>query len=184
MTRADGQRRYASALGPRLRGVAHPAIPLPFPMPPITVSAEPSLLHFLDGLDVRQRRLAWERILGETEWPRAGTFVAEIDKDAVGFVNVGSTRDGDEDPATVGEVTAIYVLGEAWGTGAGRRLMSAAVDSLTQAGFDQATLWVLDKNHRTRRFYETGGWRPDGAVKRDDLRGFPLTEVRYRRLFS
>ena len=45
MTRADGQRRYASALGPRLRGVAHPAIPLPFPMPPITVSAEPSLLQ-------------------------------------------------------------------------------------------------------------------------------------------
>jgi GNAT superfamily N-acetyltransferase len=139
---------------------------------------------FLDGLDVSHRRLAWQRILGETEWPRVGTFVVEIDKNVVGFVNVGPTRDRDEDPATVGEVTAIYVLGEAWGTGAGRRLMAAAVDSLKEAGFEQATLWVLDTNHRTRRFYETGGWRPDGAVKRDDLRGFPLTEVRYRRLFS
>lgn len=139
---------------------------------------------FLDGLDTGQRRLAWEQILSETQWPRAGTFVAETATGVLGFVNICPTRDGDENPATVGEVSAIYVLGEAWGTGAGRRLMAAAVDSLREAGFGQATLWVLDQNHRTRRFYETAGWGPDGAVKHDGLRGFALTEVRYRRPLS
>jgi hypothetical protein len=35
-------------------------------------------------------------------------------------------------------------------------------------------------NVRARRFYEAAGWRPDGAAKIDDSRGFPLEEVRYR----
>jgi len=139
---------------------------------------------FLESLDVGQRRLAWEEILGETEWPRAGTFVAVTDEGVLGFVNICPTRDDDENPAVVGEVSAIYVLGEAWGTGAGRRLMGAAVDSLKEAGYEQVTLWVLDENHRSRQFYEAGGWRPDGTVKRDDVRGFALTQVRYRRLLS
>jgi ribosomal protein S18 acetylase RimI-like enzyme len=70
----------------------------------------------------------------------------------------------------------------AWGIGAGRQLMTAALDVLAAAGYRQATLWVLDSNWRARRFYHAGGWQADGTVKTDDTRGFPLTEVRYRRL--
>jgi hypothetical protein len=40
---------------------------------------------------------------------------------------------------------------------------------------------VLDSNARARRFYEAAGFSPDGGVKVDATRGFPLTEVRYRR---
>lgn len=60
--------------------------------------------------------------------------------------------------------------------------MTAALDVLAAAGYRQATLWVLDSNWRARRFYHAGGWQADGTVKTDDTRGFPLTEVRYRRL--
>ncbi|OPG08397.1 GNAT family N-acetyltransferase [Microbispora sp. GKU 823] len=79
------------------------------------------------------------------------------------------------------EISAIYLSAEVWGAGVGRRLMAAALDSLAAAGYEQATLWVVDGNMRARRFYERGGWRPDGAVQRDESDGFPLTEVRYRR---
>jgi len=59
--------------------------------------------------------------------------------------------------------------------------MAAALGRLGGAGFGQVILWVLDSNARARRFYEAGGWRADGAVKRDDSFGISLTEVRYRR---
>jgi GNAT superfamily N-acetyltransferase len=98
-----------------------------------------------------------------------------------GFAAVGPTRDEDQNPERVGEVRAIYVLPDAWGTGLGRQLMAAALERLAAEGFAQATLWVLDSNARARRFYEAGGWAAEGAVKHDDSRGFPMTEVRYRR---
>jgi hypothetical protein len=58
--------------------------------------------------------------------------------------------------------------------------MQACLASLYEAGFAEATLWVLDKNVRARRFYERGGWRPDGTSKDDAREGFTLHEVRYR----
>lgn len=146
-------------------------------------AAYPGLLpqDYLDGLDVSERRGFWERVLGAKAPPRAGTLVAELDRDIVGFANLGPTRDDDEDAATVGEISAIYVLPGAWRQGAGRELMTAALDALAEEGFEQATLWVLETNTRARRFYESGGWRKDGAAQRRELRGVSLTEVRYRR---
>jgi len=63
----------------------------------------------------------------------------------------------------------------------GRELMTATLDFLANLGYTQVTLWVLDTNARARRFYEAAGFRADGALKVDDGRGFPLSEVRYRR---
>ena len=59
--------------------------------------------------------------------------------------------------------------------------MEAALDSLGRAGFTEATLWVIDRNDRARRFYEAGGWAPDGGIGQDNSRGFPTAEVGYRR---
>jgi GNAT superfamily N-acetyltransferase len=136
---------------------------------------------YLDSLDAEQRRPAWERILGEAQWPRAGTFVAEEGKDVVGFASICPSRDDDEESASAGELAAIYLLPEAWGKGLGRELMSCGLTALSDAGFGEATLWVLDTNSRARRFYEAAGWHADGAVKHDGGRGFVLNEVRYRR---
>lgn len=62
----------------------------------------------------------------------------------------------------------------------GRALMSSAIAQLADAGFSSATLWIVDKNWRARRFYEAGPWRPDGATKSADRGQFVLQEVRYR----
>lgn len=136
---------------------------------------------YLAGLDASQRQAAWERRLAETRLPAAGTLVAEVDDRVVGFAHLCPTRDAGEDPQAIGEITSIYLAPHVWGRGIGKTLITASVDVLTRAGYQQATLWVLEANERARRFYQACGWFPDGAVKRDESRGFPLTEVRYRR---
>jgi GNAT superfamily N-acetyltransferase len=136
---------------------------------------------YLDGLDPAQRVGRWERSLAEADEASTGVLVADAGGTVLGFVAYSPSRDGDADPSRVGEVGAIYLLPSAWGKGVGRQLVDAALLRLAGAGFDWVTLWVLDSNIRARRFYEAGGWVPDGALKRDESRGFPITQVRYRR---
>ncbi|MEV7802702.1 GNAT family N-acetyltransferase [Microbispora sp. NPDC088329] len=146
-------------------------------------AAYPGLMPqaYLDRLTPAMRLPVWERLLGESSPRRTEVLVAETDGAVAGFASLGPGRDEDVDPASVGEVSAIYLMPEVWGAGIGGRLMAAALHSLAAAGYEQAILWVVDGNSRARRFYERGGWRPDGAVQRDESDGFPLTEVRYRR---
>jgi GNAT superfamily N-acetyltransferase len=144
---------------------------------------------YLDGLDPAQRVGLWERVLAGAgagpgagaEAGRAGVMVADADGTLLGFASFSPSRDGDADRDRVGEIPAIYLMPDAWGRGTGGRLMGAALGCLVRAGFSEATLWVLDANARARRFYEAGGWFADGAEMRDESRGFPITEVRYRR---
>ena len=58
-----------------------------------------------------------------------------------------------------GEVFAIYVDPACQGLGAGRRLLEAAARQLAEAGFAEASLWVLASNRAARGFYESQGWR-------------------------
>jgi len=136
---------------------------------------------YLDGLDPAQRVCRWERSLAEATDGRDGVLVADAGGTLLGFVAYSPSRDGDADQARVGEIEAIYLLPSAWGNGVGRRLMDVALARLAEARFDQVTLWVLDSNARARRFYEMGGWLADGAQKIDENRGFPITQVRYKR---
>jgi ribosomal protein S18 acetylase RimI-like enzyme len=136
---------------------------------------------YLDGLDPAQRVGRWERSLREADLTRAGVMVAEEGESLLGFVSYCRSRDDDADPGRTGEISAIYLLPDAWGKGVGRQLMDAALERLAEEGFGQATLWVLDSNVRARRFYEAGGWSADGAVKQDKRLGFPITEARYRK---
>ncbi|WP_169789916.1 GNAT family N-acetyltransferase [Actinoplanes subtropicus] len=136
--------------------------------------------QYLDQLDPRQRQEVWQRILQDPG--PAITLVAEHkSQGVVGFIRVSPSRDADADSQLTGEVQAVYLLPEYWGHGAGQLLMAAGLRRLTEAGYRDSTLWVLATNNRARRFYEAGGWRPDGATKTDDSRGFSLFEVRYRR---
>ena len=136
---------------------------------------------YLDGLDPSQRIGRWERSLSATDWSHGGTLVADTGGRLSGFVSFGPARDDDADSRQAGEIYAIYLVPAAWDEGIGRQLMAAALDRLAEAGYHQVILWVLDSNVRARRFYEAGGWLADGAAKRDDSFGVPMTEVRYRR---
>jgi GNAT superfamily N-acetyltransferase len=133
----------------------------------------------LAALSVQERAALWGEILARRD-PHARNLVADRGGRLLGFASTGRSRDPDAGDET-GELYGIYVLPEAWGHGVGRRLLADAEAALRQAGFRQATLWVLDDNPRARRFYEASGWAVDGAEKEDTVLGdVRITEVRYR----
>jgi RimJ/RimL family protein N-acetyltransferase len=138
--------------------------------------------EYLDGLEPAQRLPFRIRALESADWSRGGCLVvARPGGELAGFADLGQTRDADDAPARVGEVFAIYLAPDAWGQGLGRALMTAALGHLAEVGYQEATLWVLDTNERARRFYGAAGFAPDGAEKVDDVRGFAIREIRYRR---
>jgi ribosomal protein S18 acetylase RimI-like enzyme len=124
----------------------------------------------LAAIDPTRRRTLAERAIAS-----GNVVVAEQDGKVVGFVSVGPSTDVDGE----GELFAIYLLPEAWGSGAGRDLMDAAKE-LLRASYTDATLYVLDDNPRARRFYEREGWALDGVTKADEFLGMAVPEVRYR----
>lgn len=160
---------------------------------------------YLDALDPVLRTPTWRETLAATDWPKTGTLVVVADgaegagagtarpeeaggngkpagrERILGFVSLSPSRDDDHDPGTVGEIQALYLAPEAWGRGAGRRLLAAGVEQLRRGGFRAATLWALRENRRARRFYEREGWVEDHTTKRHDWGSFVATDVRYGR---
>jgi ribosomal protein S18 acetylase RimI-like enzyme len=124
-----------------------------------------------------QRVAQWERWLDDPR-PDWRIFVAVSGGQVRGFVWTGDNRD---EPGK-GELFAIYVLPDAWGSGAGSALMTAALEALS--GYASATLWVLEDNPRARRFYEREGWIADGGRREGEFLGVAVPEVRYRTTFD
>jgi GNAT superfamily N-acetyltransferase len=107
-------------------------------------------------------------------WP---PLVAEVDGQIVGFVSVGAGREEGAD----GELYAIYVHPDHWGTGIGRSLIEAGEARLRELGHREAVLWVLEDNPRARRFYEAAGWATDGTTRPIEIFGIEVPEIRYRK---
>jgi GNAT superfamily N-acetyltransferase len=77
-----------------------------------------------------------------------------------------------------GELSALYVVPEEWGSGVAGALHDEAVAGMRELGATEAILWVVEGNARARRFYEREGWSADGETK---LSMFDIRELRYRR---
>jgi GNAT superfamily N-acetyltransferase len=122
----------------------------------------------LDELSPYEERLsAFRRTFGAELPAGAGAWVAEREGEIVG-VAVRLEQ----------ELRSLYVVPDAWGTGAGRALIDTALAAIGGDGHTAATLWVVEANPRARRFYEREGWEPTG-----DTRETPLgpSELQYRR---
>ena len=124
---------------------------------------------FLDG---RTLEFSEERALRSF---RSGvsTLLAKDGDRVVGFADYGAYRGDDMQDA--GEVYAIYLLGDYYGQGIGARIMNAALQDMPS--IDKAVVWVLKGNQRAIRFYESFGFRFDGASQVLDLGG-EVTELR------
>jgi GNAT superfamily N-acetyltransferase len=110
------------------------------------------------------------------------TTVADEGDEIVGFSAFGAARD--EDAGGAGEIYALYVDPDRWGSGVGRELLRDSRRRLVAAEFSEAILWVLRGNESAERFYEADGWHRDGATREEDPYG-PRVEVRrFRRSLS
>ena len=89
-------------------------------------------------------------------WGGDHLIIAKAGDRVIGFVGYGNR--GEEAPET-GEIFALYVLSEYYGTGVGKQLMDAGLEQLK--GYPQICLWVLKENKRAIRFYEKCGFQAD-----------------------
>jgi GNAT superfamily N-acetyltransferase len=142
------------------------------------------VLNALDPAVLADRRRQWH---GHAEFQ---TLLALDGPEIIGFTTFGPYRlqqNRTEVDPTVGEVNAIYLEPARIGTGVGRTLMAAALAELARRGFREVRLWVLEKNHRSRRFYEKAGFAKDGEQATFDVtlpssgEAVPLPEIRYTR---
>ena len=86
-----------------------------------------------------------------------------------------------ENFSSCGEIVTIYLLPEYIGRGIGSQLMEACIEELEFLGYREILLWVLEDNHRARRFYEKQGFVCTEDYMDDIIGGKPLREVMYLR---
>lgn len=133
---------------------------------------------FLDAGDLARFEPPVERYRDMIAEPSpARVVLVAIEEGRVsGFASTG-TVDG---AAGLGELTALYSHPAVWGRGAGRALLSAALEQLAASGCREAVLWTEERNERPRGIYERAGWRLDGGRRERLFLGQPIREVRYR----
>ena len=117
----------------------------------------------------------WRLWLGPDRDDGLRAFVADDDATVVGVVLAGP------DPAdpNCGHVARLYVRPDRWGRAVGTTLYARAIAYLREAGYSEATLWVLEHNLRARSWYERLGWRPTGERKHVYAPG-QIDDIRYR----
>lgn len=112
--------------------------------------------HVLDSLSVGQRTEHWQQTLSAGS-ARQGifVFVAEDDREIVGFVSGGPEREGDEE--FDGEVYAFYLRDDQQGRGLGRQLFEIAVERLRAGGHRGMLIWALAANPAGGFYQHMGG---------------------------
>lgn len=102
---------------------------------------------------------------------------ADKSDEILGVCSFGPDRTND----SIGEVYALYVSPTMIGSGLGRFLFQDAVAQLSDFGFGEVFLWVLEGNDRAIRFYEKAGFSLTGETKTEELQGALLRELRMRK---
>jgi len=137
--------------------------------------------HVFPPEELDKLQLDWSRWLEWfTDLPAGfAAFVAEDEDGMLGWVTVGPSGI----PERYGELHGLYVDPDRWGSGAGRALLQRAETVIAET-WDEAILWTLEDNPRTRRFYEAAGWRTDGMTGTFDRLGVIAPVVRYTKRLS
>ncbi|GFZ96970.1 GNAT family N-acetyltransferase [Dyella caseinilytica] len=132
---------------------------------------------YLDALRAEDRAQRYDFATQDPRKP--ATLVAVTDGTVRGFATTSPARD--KDTPEDGELCALYVDPDYWGTGIGATLINAARTCLFEQGFRQAVLWLLAGNTRAERFYRKDGWLPDARKRTDVVWGITVHEVCYCR---
>jgi ribosomal protein S18 acetylase RimI-like enzyme len=136
---------------------------------------------YLQGLSVAQKVRDWEKVF---QADASFTLVAQEkdDQTIVGFITLGSYRDGAGPQDGFLELRALYIDPDHRRKGLGRKLTRLVVEECRRRKVGRLVLWVLESNSEAQRFYQELGFQRDGEVKVDDrIKDCPLVEWRYSR---
>lgn len=132
-----------------------------------------TLLAALDDR-VESERFRSRMEQGAGNWSRV--HVLERGGRVQGFAALG--QPSPDTPGAI-ELQALYLQPSAWHQGLGRLLLNRVVEELRHQGFTSASLWVMERNGRARRFYEREGWSLEGPGRTEWQAGIALREVGY-----
>lgn len=126
-------------------------------------------------LKPESHEVAWDRRLASLEG-RAGSLVAEMADEIVGFAHFGVGRGNDGRQTTTAEIFMLYVATDWRDQGIGRALIHAAFDALTSGGASDVSVWCLAENRAAIGFYQRlGGKRlPRARLERVGGADFPV----------
>jgi L-amino acid N-acyltransferase YncA len=135
--------------------------------------------NILDNLSLNQREQEWQERLqiGVRVW------IIEQDQQTIGFARLCPSRDKNNDPQNVVEISAIYLLPDYWRQGLGHQLCDRLFDESIKMNFKEMTTWVLESNLPARRFYEAVGFQGTGDVGVEHFGNEVLNIVKYRKIF-
>jgi GNAT superfamily N-acetyltransferase len=108
----------------------------------------------LDALTYEERELQWRRALASGT---GGLFVAQVDREVVGFAACGRNRDPDYESTHPGELQAMYLLESYHGLGLGRSLFTAVRVWLESRALTPFMLWVVVENPACAFYERLGG---------------------------
>ncbi|MBP8182677.1 MAG: GNAT family N-acetyltransferase [Rhodoferax sp.] len=118
------------------------------------------------------------------EYAEPQVYVAMDGDRMVGFVGFDRSRDKGT-PQTMGEIWAIYVVPERWGTGIGLALWDAAREGLLEEGCTHVTVWLAISNDRALRFHELAGFkREPSSAKTVPVGTARVEEIRLKRALN
>ncbi|MFF7450383.1 MULTISPECIES: GNAT family N-acetyltransferase [unclassified Streptomyces] len=137
---------------------------------------------YLDAMDVTEETELLRTRLRQGDG-NVVNLVAERDGEVLGWAAHGPYRDGERHTPDA-ELYALYVHPGHHGAGLGHALLQESMRRCTAAGHARMYLWVLEGNHRARRFYERGGFHADGAQAPFEVAGVAVPEVRYVRAMA
>lgn len=113
----------------------------------------------IDAMTDERAEALWQRVLSD---PVGAVLVAERDGVVVGITRYATTPG---EGRISGAVHSLYVSPRSHGGGIGGALLARATAELQDSGAEAATLWVFAANLPSIGFYESKGWRPDGAIR-------------------
>ena len=130
----------------------------------------------LAGLSYGDRQKMWDGIL-DSQTKDKHCYVAETSDDRiVGFACGGPVSENLEHYE--GEIYSIYLLEDFQRGGIGRQLLLSTAGRMKDDGIESMLLWVFEKNHGARRFYESLGGELIGR-KKISIGAADLVELAY-----
>jgi GNAT superfamily N-acetyltransferase len=135
--------------------------------------------ELLDNLSVAEREARWRELIGDSERHWLNLVAEDDGGDLAGFCAVTTSGQIPEDGEPPAEVGALYVDPPRWREGAGSALLTAALESLKERGWQEVTLWALPQSTGALAFYKRLGFEVEEGVEKPEPRsGLPVIRLR------